>query len=211
MPGETRLSGRDSNDLRHLRRRSNGRQLDPPQTISMTISGDGSGLERQPRLPCAARTRQRHQPLASDELDDGLLLSFPTDERRQRDRQVVRGAVERSQRRERRSEVGVDELKDLLGARQITEPRRPQRNEIHARRQHITDQHRRRLREQDLTTMPAGPQSRAARDRPADVVPVVSELRLARVDRHPHQQPRELVLQPALGLNRGPDRLGGSC
>ena len=107
-------------------------------------------------MPTPRRARQRHQPLAVEQ-DRDTRRSRPVspDERCQLDRQVVAERVERAQRRERRRQIRVNHLPDVLGPPEVLETVPAQVEQGRAGRKAIGDQLRRRRRHQDLTAVPA--------------------------------------------------------
>src|ERR671923_3101645 len=77
-------------------------------------------FEPQPRLPAAADAGHRHETVALEVLHDGDQILLASDEGRTARRQVVPDA-ERVQRREVAGELGMTDLEDALGPRDITQ------------------------------------------------------------------------------------------
>jgi hypothetical protein len=76
---------------RHVRGRTDRRELHPPHRLDVGCGGDGAGreLSRQPRLPRAARAGERHQPRAGERGAQGVELAPTSHESGEGDRDVV--------------------------------------------------------------------------------------------------------------------------
>ena len=104
-------------------------------------------------------------------------------------RKVVPERIERRQRRELTPQPFDRRLPDLLGLLQVLQPVTTEIDERGLGAEVVAHQVGRRLREQHLTIPPARPQPRTTDDDSlAEVVPLVAQLRLARVHRHPVPQ-----------------------
>ena len=161
------------------------------------LVGDGfevRDLDREPGLADPARPRQRQQRRPSERVEDLLCLAVTADERSARQREVPEPL--RLQRREVEAEARRDELEQPLGPRDALE-------EVVAEIAHleaVADEVTRRLREHDLSTVRGRADTCTAREVDADVVPAGRQLRLARVDTHPH--PDRLPLGPVVRRER---------
>ena len=130
------------------------RQLDPPHAAGLRVDGLGGDGQGEAGLADPGRTGQRHQPLACQQAAHVGDLAGPPDQRRELDRQVVAERVERPQRRERRRQVRVDELPDVLGASEVLEAVQAEIDQRRPGREAVGDQRRGRRRHQHLTAVP---------------------------------------------------------
>ena len=174
--GAGRLAGADGGECGaadgvRVRQR---RQFDPPHPAGVRIDGLGGDGEGEAGLAHPGRTRQGDEPITAQQTADVGDLAGPPDQRRQLDGQVVSEHVERSQRRERRRQIGVDDLPDVLRALEVLETVLAQVDQRRVGREPISDQRRSRRGHQHLTAVPAVADPRRAVERGTDVVAAVA-------------------------------------
>ena len=94
------------------------RERDPPHAVGVGVGGQASRLQREPRLPGAARPGQGEEArvVCSEELDDLGELLLASEEGSRRHRQV------RAVQALERGKVGLSELVDALGSGEVLEP-----------------------------------------------------------------------------------------
>src|SRR6516165_6759524 len=109
-------------------------------------------------------------------------LGLPPDEARGRGAQIPRTRIQRPQRRKVRAQARRLDLEHLNRSREIPQPARSKIDEINT-----AQQTRRRLGQQDLTTMSRGHHSCGSIEHRSEVVPV-SQLGLAGCQSHSHRQ-----------------------
>ena len=191
--GLARLLGeakRPGDDGRHRVRIVDAREPDEEGAVGVRRGDRARDLDRESGLADPARPRQRQQRRPRERVEDLLCLVATADERGARQREVPETLG--LQRREVEAEARRDELEQPLGPRDALE-------EVVAEIAHleaVADEVTRRLREYDLSTVRGRADTCTAREVDADVVPAGRQLRLARVDAHPH--PDRLPLGPVV-------------
>ena len=96
--------------------------------------------------------------------------------------QVARTRIQRPQRRKLRAHAGRSDLKHPHRDWQVAQPARPQIQQLHS-----AEQHRRRLGQQDLTTVPGGHHPGGTVQHRTEIVRP-PQLGFAGRDPHPHRQ-----------------------
>lgn len=107
--------------LRDDRRVGNRRQFHEPDPIRERVEAIRGGLDRQSRLPRAARSAEGDQVGPGQEALDLSHLRFPADEARRLHRKVVRRHIERPQRRKALGQVEVDDLMQPFRPLQVSQ------------------------------------------------------------------------------------------
>jgi hypothetical protein len=172
-------------------------QLEKPGPVGEFIGPPRGDFQRQAGLADPTYPGQRDQPMS---IDRGLHLvkfGLTPDEAADRRPQVPRTRIQRPQRRKIGLQARRSDLKCPDRRRHVPQPSRPQIQQIHS-----TEQTRRRLDQQDLTTMPGCHHSCGAIEHRTEVVPV-SQLGLAGCQSH-----RQLQL-PLRGVHGGHRRREG--
>ena len=170
-------------------------QLEKPHPVGKLISHPRRDFHRQPGVADPAHPGQRDQPMS---LHPGVQLGdlrLTPDEARGRSLQVPRTRIQRPQRRKVRLQARRSDLEQPDRGGQISQPPRPQIHQINS-----AEQTRRRVGQQDLTTMPGGHHPRSTIQRRTEVIPV-AQFGFAGRQPHPHRQ-----LQRPLRGHRGIDR-----
>jgi hypothetical protein len=180
---------------------AHGRERDEEDAVRELLDDVGSELQREPRLPGAARARERQRPQAVRQQRRRLLeLALTADQLVRLHGQVGRAVVERLQRRELRRQPVDLELVEPLGLREILQPVLP---EV-AQARPVVEEDPRRLGEQHLAAVPRGHHARGVVDVEPDVA-TVHEPRLAGVQAHADAQ--LLVARPRVLCERALGRL----
>ena len=104
----------------------------------------------------------------------------------------------------------MPELPHPLRPGQVPQSHDAEVAQLHVWRQVVAGQHGSGLGHEHLSTMGARPQAGTPDDRSSRVVAFVPQLRVARVQRHPHRQPWQLRLQAPLRLDRSPNPVPGT-
>lgn len=99
---------------------------------------------------------------------------FATDEAGQKHREVMNLVIERSKRRKRRRKVGVSQLKDALGAREVAQTVYAQIDKVRVRRQDLRGKLLHGMRDQNLSAMSCRSDARAAIHRRAVIIALAS-------------------------------------
>ncbi len=179
---------------------STGRELAEPRAVAEAREGLGRDLDGEPGLAHSARADERHERgLVEQRLDAGDVVVTP-DERGDLHRQVPAERVERRQPRELARELGVRDLEDPLGSRQVAQRVLPQVHELDGA---VREELLGRQREDDLTAVGDRHQSRRPVDRGAVVV-AVAEIRGTGVDTDAHPQPTRDAPTPPRRARAGP-------
>jgi hypothetical protein len=114
MPGLLAYAQGQRDGLRHQVRIPKGVQLHQPCPIREGVDRLGGDLESKSALAAAPRAGQRHQTVRRQMARDFVDLPLPSYEARQLVRKVVWNEIEGQEPRELRSNVRVNDLKDLL-------------------------------------------------------------------------------------------------
>ena len=164
-----------------------GDRGEPDEMHGLPHRGDTGDLEREAALAGASGPRDGDEPdvRPGEECVDRRQVGAPPDEP-----VVERGERrpgERAERRELRREVVAGELEELLGLGDVLEAVATEGAERHARRRLVAGDVARRLRDDDLVPVPGRADAGCDVDVQADV-PLLAELRLARVDADAHAE-----------------------
>ncbi len=191
-----------------------GAELNPAHLAFMPIRNADRELQREARLAAATRTRQRHEPLLVEQLTELIELRLATNEARQRNRNVARSHIQRTQRREIDREIGMARLPDAFRtpeAFQAVNAEIPKRQTVNRRiHQKISESHPTPASaRRDRSTAQPG----AANNRRPEIVLLIAQLRLSCMqgNPHPHWQLRrpQLVSERTLRVERRRDRSRG--
>ncbi len=184
-------------------------QLDPPNSVRKAIDHVSADLHREAGLTSTTDTSQRHQPMAEEQIRNVRQLDLATDERRQRCRQVRRGVLQTSQRRELLRQSVVRQLKHSFAAPQVTEPHLPEIDHRDPVGQTVGTEICRGTRHQNLATVSECTQPSATNHRLPEVVALVAQLRFPGVHRHPDPKDvAKFVDQRLLSIHRSQQRVG---
>jgi hypothetical protein len=156
------------------RRISKGLERNPVDAVGEGFGPVRGDLQREPRLPAAARTGERHQPAGAHQLAELSELPRTPDERRLLDRQIR--PVERLQRRELR----LADLPDPLRRAEVLQAVLAEIAEavgLHERG--------RRRRDENLAAVSRGGDASRSVDVSTHVA-LIGQQRRAGVDAHPH-------------------------
>ena len=202
--------------VRDQRRIADRREIDEPDAVRIRVEHVGGDLQREAGLAETAHAEEREQARALEQLLRLGDFALAPDERRELLRQVVRRRFERAQRREILPQVGMQDLVDVLGRRQVLEPDAAEIAKRDRRGQAGADLVDDRLRDQDLAAVRDAHDPRRAIDGRAEVI-VVAPLEHAEVqaaadaDRDPVRDRRidQRLLEHHRGVD-GVERVRGS-
>ena len=110
---------RGSDHLRHLRGVDDRSQLYEENAVPELVDEFGGDGDRESCLAAPARSRQCHQPMSMNHLDDAPKLGITSEQRGGLRRQVMTAQVERPQGRKLILQSVGHRLKDAFGFRQI--------------------------------------------------------------------------------------------
>jgi hypothetical protein len=173
-------------------------ELDEPGTTRVRVEHVGGKLQREARLAAPARAGDRQDPSRSQEPAQVGELLGAADEACQLHREVVRQILERRQRRVAARHLRVPQLEDPFGPPEVLQPVQAEVGECRAAGRAVTDEVDGRARDEHLAADADRAQPSATNDRGSEVVALVAEFDLARVDGHPHRDRRGI--RPRLGL-----------
>ncbi len=184
-----------------------GAEVDPPDSVAPSSDLLGHGVRREARLPGASRADEGHRPLVGQHpVQLGELLAA-ADERRRLDGQVVRGVVERAQRRGV-ARLARAQLEHALGQREVAQAVDAAVAQLEVLGQRFARQRRGRGGEHDLAAVRDLAQALRAAQRGARVAAVGPRPGGAGVQRDAHL-PREVRAGLAQDRRRGEDGVGG--
>ena len=170
----------------HERRIGNRRELNPAHSAFALIRGPDRELQHEARLAATPRTRQRHQPLFVEQRAQSNELRLATNEARQRNRKVARGLIERAQRGEIDSEIGMAHLPDVFRTPEILQVVKAEIPERHVVDRMISQEISGDIGDERLPAVADRPQPGAPNDRRAAIVLLIAQLCLSRVQGNPH-------------------------
>ena len=101
----------------------NRRKVHEPDPVRSNGKGRGSRLDGKARLPATSRPGQRDEPGGFHELGELRHVAVPADETGDRLRQVVSCAGSGSRSGEVARKVGMMQLEQVLGLREVLEPK----------------------------------------------------------------------------------------
>ena len=187
-------------------------ELDPPHSVGEPIHLFGSHLQGEARLAGTTGAGDRDHPLGRDQSRKSGQLVDPADEGREANRKVVRGGVQRAQRRELTGQLRMGQLVHALGTSEVLEPVLAQVLQGDLVAELVEGQVARRRRHQHLTPERQAAKPCSTDDGHSDVVRLVTQPGLAGVDRHPHgdrggRRPG-FALQRTLGVERRAQGVG---
>ena len=146
----------------------------PPGRFSLRLSATRKARRVFPVPPGPGEGQEPHL-VASDQVDDLRQLAATTEKRRRRDGQV------RTMQRPERREIGVPDLVEVLGVRNILQPMPP---EV-AQQAGVVEERSRRRRQDDLSAVRSRSDPRATMHVEAGIA-ASHQVRRAGVNAHPH-------------------------
>src|SRR5215471_16552953 len=164
----------EGHDLGHEASVRHMRQFHEPYAVGITFEHIGSDLQRQTRLADAARTDQRHQARARQQLLDVRKFLLASDERGHLLREIVRCRFERPQRGKMLLQSRMHDLVEALGAREIAQPHGAQVAQRNALWQTIADKHSHGLRQKHLSPVRDAHDPRCAVDSATEEIVVAA-------------------------------------
>ena len=180
------------------------RQFDQPDAVpepGQHLRGD---LQRQTCLADTTYPRQRHNSSLAQRVNRALDLALPADERAHPQRQVPRRRVERHQDGEVAHQARMYDLEHMHRAGKIAQAMLTQISQRHVVGKRSRHERLDRLRHQQLAAVCHTHQPGTPIQRRTEIV-TVAELRLTRMQAHPHRQHLE---QQNLRGDRGRYRIG---
>ncbi len=202
LVGQTDCTG--DRDRHHLRMRDR-RQVDVVHAVWEGAADAARDLDGQPCLARTTCTGQVHQPVAFQQPSHLVHLCAAADEAGERRRKAGRiNAFRGPQRGKFVARIGVAQLHNPLGPRQIAQLVRAQLRQPRIGGQVVDDQRLRRPRQQRLTAVSEVAQARRPVDRRARIVTLVTQLYLAGV--HPDAAAGSEPAAPAAVPARTPRR-----
>ena len=163
-------------------------ERDPPDATRHRVGRRCRCGHGQPGLADTDFTHERDEAMGGESLTDRRELVTASDERADRRRQVAGGGGARIQGWEDLQQARVGQLPDPLAAVEALQPVQAEVEQLEWGVESLTNGVSGVGRQQDLPSVSARPDPGASDDREADVVVLVAENRVARVQRHAHSK-----------------------
>ena len=179
-PASSRTPRGGGEHLRRELRVRHRRQLEHPHTARIVLEEPGRGLQAQTRLAAAAGTGGSEQACFGQKPLDLGDLAPAADEAGELASQIVGNGLERYQRWKCRRQTRRDDLKDVLGSRNVAQAVHAEVAELDAGWGIVAEHFLRGARDEDLAAVPHREQPRRVAQ--CEAGHVLPRLVLARVD-----------------------------
>ena len=178
-------------------------QSDPPHAARHGVRRSVCGRVRQSALADPRVARERDQPVGRQRPADDRQIRPAADEGTDRRGQVSGGGGSRLQRGEGCRQVRLRDLPDPFASIEPAEPVQAEVDDTDGLRHLVTELGDGVVRQQDLSAVTAATDTSAPDDRETDVVVLVAQHRLARVQRHACREVGQFSAQGELCVHGG--------